>query len=67
MFKSILNKSINNNSKIDTSKLEKILKKIINQKNSGNELILFNKLETFGKLRKVFSENDLSIFLKKII
>jgi len=68
MFRSIMNKLIKNNSSdIDTSKLEKILKKIINQKNSGNELKLFDKLGFFGKLRKVLSEDDLSNFLKKII
>ncbi len=56
-----------NQTKIDTKDIEKILTKILNMQNSGKELKLFKNLSNFGKLRKVFSENELSNFLKRII
>lgn len=56
-----------NQTKIDTKDIEKILNKILTMQNSGNELKLFKNLSNFGKLRKVFSENELSNFLKRII
>lgn len=65
MSKSLLRRK--NQTKIDTKEIEKILTKILNMQNSGNELKLFKNLSIFGKLRKVFSENELSNFLKRII